>query len=429
MKKINFILGLAFILIFFIFTKTTIGVEPEYKLLNNAQITDYIYAYAPAIIFKDNKYHVFFCSHGHENGITYTWDYIRYITSTDGITWSAPQIVLRAKANIGPNGKWRNYAACDPNILYDDGYYYLTTTNAYQTGTRGGLNLDNSGQEIFYAQSGISISRATNLTGPYQTYTERNTWETVPLDPKIIVKPLVHRSQQVPGNPPTTGYGVGQQTVIKKDGQYYMWVTDDSNEVDINNLTLRTFLRKSNNLLDWSTSQAIEIKQANGQPLRMVHSPDIKYDPATNRFVMLRIINAHQANSHLALYYSLDGITWTNVTILINQDKFPNFANNLGFSGNEYNNLISNQILVGFGAPYNLSPTDNWAHWSLYGVNLKLPNISDINNDGVVNVFDYNIIISNFGKTGNLGFHVADINSDGKINVLDYNLLIGSFGR
>ena len=50
----------------------------------------------------------------------------------------------------------------------------------------------------------------------------------------------------------------------------------------------------------------------------------------------------------------------------------------------------------------------------------------DIDQDGDVDIFDYNILIENFGSTdcGN----VADINGDCKVDIFDYNALIENFG-
>jgi len=54
---------------------------------------------------------------------------------------------------------------------------------------------------------------------------------------------------------------------------------------------------------------------------------------------------------------------------------------------------------------------------------------SDLNNDGKVDIFDYNILVSDFGKTGVAGFTKSDINKDGKVDIFDYNILVGDFGK
>jgi hypothetical protein len=52
----------------------------------------------------------------------------------------------------------------------------------------------------------------------------------------------------------------------------------------------------------------------------------------------------------------------------------------------------------------------------------------DLNNDNLVNIFDYNILVGNFGKSG-VGVAGGDINSSGSVDIFDYNLLIGNFGK
>jgi len=46
-----------------------------------------------------------------------------------------------------------------------------------------------------------------------------------------------------------------------------------------------------------------------------------------------------------------------------------------------------------------------------------------------VNKTDYNLLLSDFGKTGSPGFLPADINNDGRVDVFDYNILVGTFGK
>ncbi len=57
----------------------------------------------------------------------------------------------------------------------------------------------------------------------------------------------------------------------------------------------------------------------------------------------------------------------------------------------------------------------------------KLPGDIDANN--VIDIFDYNIVIQQFGQTGAAGFIPADIVQDGVINIFDYNKVIENFGK
>lgn len=54
---------------------------------------------------------------------------------------------------------------------------------------------------------------------------------------------------------------------------------------------------------------------------------------------------------------------------------------------------------------------------------------SDLDTDGDVDIFDYNILLSNFGKTGSPGFILADIIKNGAVDIFDYNILLGDFGK
>ena len=54
------------------------------------------------------------------------------------------------------------------------------------------------------------------------------------------------------------------------------------------------------------------------------------------------------------------------------------------------------------------------------------PISGDINHDGKVDIFDYNLLVADFGKTTP---SPADINRDGKVDIFDYNILVGNFGK
>ena len=55
------------------------------------------------------------------------------------------------------------------------------------------------------------------------------------------------------------------------------------------------------------------------------------------------------------------------------------------------------------------------------------PLLGDLDKDGDVDIFDYNILVENFGKTG-CG-NVADIDGNCKVDIFDYNTLIENFGK
>jgi len=73
---------------------------------------------------------------------------------------------------------------------------------------------------------------------------------------------------------------------------------------------------------------------------------------------------------------------------------------------------VGSGIADGAGNPLTISATDTWV------ANIP-PVVGDGNNDGVVNIFDVNIVSSNWGTAGPAG----DVNHDGTVNIFDINLI------
>jgi hypothetical protein len=55
-----------------------------------------------------------------------------------------------------------------------------------------------------------------------------------------------------------------------------------------------------------------------------------------------------------------------------------------------------------------------------------LPGDLDLNK--IVDLYDYNQLVTDYGKTGAPGFIPADIDDNGVVNIYDYNILLGNFG-
>lgn len=53
----------------------------------------------------------------------------------------------------------------------------------------------------------------------------------------------------------------------------------------------------------------------------------------------------------------------------------------------------------------------------------------DIDGDNDVDIYDFTILLENFGKTGPPGFILADIIKNGAVDIADYNALISNFGK
>jgi len=307
----------------------------------DAQNDGFSYAYGPSIIAKDGAYHVFFCSKG---WLKYpAWDSIRYTTSTDGQNWSRPEVVLQATAKGG-----MDMAACDPSVVFYQGFYYLYYSSAITTAPST-------------YQTVIQVARAKKIQGPYLTYTQRGTWENTPGDPKTIIRPLLKHTSQPPG------YGAGQQSVIVKGGRLLMWYTDDSVFVN-GHSEVRTYMLESSDPTTWSPDV--------GRSTNLVGqaSIDVKFDTELSQFMMVRIENEFSPTSYVGRAYSSDGLTWTTPENIYSGSQFPPYSHDAGIEGDRVGNLAGNGALIGFGAPYDLAPVNDWAKWNLYTVPLAKSN-------------------------------------------------------
>ena len=298
------------------------------------------YAYAPSIVFKDNVYHVFFCSGGN---ISPAWDYVRYVKSTDGgKTWSTPIDMLHGNTELG---------ACDPSVVSYQGFYYMSFSSAYSTAPN-------------VYQTIIQVARSVNIDGPYLTYTQRGTWEDTPSDPQTIIYPLIKQTQ----NP--SGYGAGQQTVVAHDGKLLMWYCDDSQspqEITTGFNGFKIFMLQSTDPVSWTPAAG------NATNVDGVDPVDVKYDAAINQFVMTHVGPAFTSRETLTRYYSSDRMTWGPTQTVIGPADFPPYAHNVGVAGDEQGSTLTTSTLVAFGASLGLADRLTLNHYDLYGVFVDPP--------------------------------------------------------
>lgn len=312
----------------------------EYKLLVDAGSGSARYAYAPSIIYENGVYHLFYCSPGPPG-----WDKIRYIKSTDyGVTWSLPVVKLET------TGSNNAIAACDPSIVFFQGYYYMYFSSAYEIGKSP------TGEAVF--QTIIQIARSATIDGEYRTYTTDGMWVKKPSNPKTLIFP--QRKISPSENP--VGYGAGQQSVVVKDGKIHMWYTDDSPQGDI--YVWNQWKNESTDPVNWDFTKSVKTSME-------MHSPDIRYDPNTKKFIAVVLVEGHVGqNDTLAVNYSNDGLTWGNFIELVPRNEFPDHAHNIGVSVDVTGSILDGQNLVAWGGPRDFKLVDGtnvWGSWNLWG--------------------------------------------------------------
>lgn len=55
--------------------------------------------------------------------------------------------------------------------------------------------------------------------------------------------------------------------------------------------------------------------------------------------------------------------------------------------------------------------------------------LGDVDDNGVVDIYDYNLVVTDFNTTGSPGFVAADIDRNGIIDIYDYNTVVTDFGK
>ena len=105
---------------------------------------------------------------------------------------------------------------------------------------------------------------------------------------------------------------------------------------------------------------------------------------------------------------------------------------NLNDSGKAYQKFTKDHFLPA-PTPIKLNPDTKK---SIFAFNQLIPGAAnsgfqpaDLDHNGKEDIFDYNILVSDFGKSGTPGFISADINKDGKVDNLDYNIFINNFEK
>jgi hypothetical protein len=298
------------------------------KLIDSSD-NGYNYGYGPSIIYDNGIFHMFYCSSGGSGA----WDFIRYAYSTDCRIWSGPKIVLTV-SNLEIER-----CACDPSIIYYDAgdgpYYYL-----FYSGNKTAV------------QTVVFAARSKNIDGPFLKFTERNTWEVAPPDPKVIIAP----KKAMPDG--SNWYGAGQQTVLVKSGMLFCWYHDDTAYYPTHKNMI--FFSLTTSPTNWPLSVKTNVE---------AQSVDVKFDPQTGQFVMFHLLERHKQNAYIVRRYSVDGMTWTAPEVICNPDCFVDYAHNPGISSDKRGHLISGRGLIVYGAPYDLNPIygDSWSYWDLYG--------------------------------------------------------------
>lgn len=115
------------------------------------------------------------------------------------------------------------------------------------------------------------------------------------------------------------------------------------------------------------------------------------------------------------------------VNITSPDNTVTNFLMSNGSGSNYYYNTSFNQYGNYSYFIWANDTSDNTAVSGVY--DLSLPPNWDINNDGVVNVFDHVLVSNHYSETGSFGWIREDVDNNGEIQVFDLVLVSNNYGE
>lgn len=132
-------------------------------------------------------------------------------------------------------------SACDPSVVYFDAgdgpYYYL-----------------------FYGGYGqIYVARSAAPDGPFAKYTGSGGWSTSATAVPVAIASPKNPSVLSPGK---GWYGAGEPTVVVRNGELYMWYTDDTTNIAKGPAAYNIYQQASKDAIHWGSPQLTNVPTA-----------------------------------------------------------------------------------------------------------------------------------------------------------------------
>ena len=167
---------------------------------------------------------------------------------------------------------------------------------------------------------------------------------------------------------------------------------------------------------------------------------DAAYSTHTQKYYLtLSKQSSGGSDTWIKLYESSDGITWSYLTTIVQESglgerKGYQYVTIVDASGSD-NSIVGKSFFVYSAKDSTNATVYRW--FVTFGDVSPTPSPSpspsptaksaDLNSDNKVDIFDYNVLVGDFGKIGsNL---VSDIDKNNKVDIFDYNILVGEFGK
>jgi hypothetical protein len=181
-----------------------VGDQPPYKTAAASESTPVVvrpgrYDYAPTVMVKAGKYHVWWCGSSRPGG----GDTIYHVLLTDAELRKGVSMTDDAEAvfsNSGSEGKFDGRHTCDPSVITVGGRYYLYY---------GGISASKVDKSDIKLATKMGVAESSD--GVHWDRMEGG---------RPVLEPRALRDQD------TNKYGLGQPSVVFVDGNYYILYTN-----------------------------------------------------------------------------------------------------------------------------------------------------------------------------------------------------------
>ena len=282
------------------------------------------YRYGPSIIeYEDGSYDAWFSAPGNNST---QWDWITYRHSDDGVNWSKEKTVLKPTENSGDQ-----CSACDPGVIYFDGYYYLGYTSTADYGRKG------------YNNSAF-VARSENPDGPFEKWNGSG-WGGKP-------EPIIRYE----GDP--KGWGIGELSFVVMEDDLYIYYTYFDTTGGY------TSLARADVCEDWP----LTIKEEGAVLGRTTQdSLDVFYADDYKLFMAFSIENRMSEGSQMAVYVSANGRQFERFDAT--DEYIEDYAHNMGIAKDRYGHQKTDkEILAGYAYG------KRWGRWDLKFLPVRISN-------------------------------------------------------
>lgn len=257
---------------------------------------------------------------GSDTGVTSYWDQVSYKRSTNGgVTWSAEQMVL-----LPTRGTRDQLSICDPGVCKWGSYYYLGYTSTENTTGKA---------------NHVYMARSTSTTGPWEKWNGSG-WGGAP-------QPVITYTGS------SSYFGAGEPCMVVQNNIVYLYYTWNEGTT-----TTRVATASATNA-NWPAALTLRGTAIDKTAIAGSDHCDVKFRDDIQKFQAIHAASRMSATSHIAVWESTDGITFTNKGG-VNANLQP-YLHNCGWSGSPSGHIETthqNYISYAYGT--------NYGFWNTY---------------------------------------------------------------